>query len=210
MPKKASLDEILSAAENPAYYRVATAVVLPRQDLDDRYRQLDDALTAASLDSDRTLARSGELKRLATEMEELRAEMEAELVEFRFRSIGTQAWLDLLAKHPPPKQKVEEARRRGEVAPDHNEETFPVAAIAVSCFDPEGLTVDAVKRLRVAWNPAQFSRLWAACVDANTGGGEIPKASPAAGLILRASERFADTAENAASQGLISSAGSSE
>lgn len=180
-----SLDEVLSQAENPSYVRVATARVLLRQDLVAKHAELSDELEAA-IQRDATVNERDRAPDIAKQIEALDAEIAAAKIEFRFRSIGRRAWADLLAKHPPTKQQAKEQRV------DHNPLTFPLAAIAASCVLPEGIDLDAVKRLEASLTDAQFTALWRACIDANMGGTEDPK-SLTAGLIRQVSERSGRT-----------------
>jgi hypothetical protein len=106
----------------------------------------------------------------------------------------------LLAANPPTKDQLKRDPRI-----DHNPETFPIAAIAASCLEP-AVTVEDVGRLERALPSTVFDVLWARCIDANIGGIDAPK-SAAAGLILRASERYANTSAPAASPAPSSSDG---
>lgn len=186
-----SLDEVLAAAENPAYVRVATARILLRQDLIAKHAALEAEL-AAAIARDATVNERDRAPEVAKQIEVVEAEIDEAKVEFRFRNIGRRAWADLLAKHPPTKEQAKTHRV------DHNPETFPLAAIAASCTAPEGIDLAAVKRLEAAITDAQFTALWRACVDANMGGVEDPK-SVTAGSILQMSERSGRTAANAGS-----------
>lgn len=192
-----AIDEILALAENPEHTRVVTARVLLRQDLLAEHDRLDAQLAAVIAD-DARLNRIPAAPGLAERIEELEAEIDAAKVEFRFRSVGKRTWANLLAKHPPTKDQ-----KRSEPGLDHNPETFPVAAIAASCFDPE-LTVRDVERLERALNSSQFGLLWAKCVDANVGGVSDPK-SVAAGLIRRANGLSASSATAAVEPSLAAS-----
>lgn len=196
-----SLDDILAAAENPAFVRVATARVLLRQDLLARKDELEEAIKAeAAIDAreNRTPVALG----LAREMEALDAEIEEAKVEFKFRSVGKRAWADLLAANPPTKEQS--TRIRGL---DHNPLTFPCAAVALSYVDPvdPGWVPDQkgevfaeryakFVRLFDRLNTSQWEALWSKCIDANLGGLDTPK-SQAASLLLRlANSRSATTA----------------
>lgn len=211
MADKGGLDQILAAAENPAYVRVATARVLIRQDLIERHEQLNDDLTEAA-QTDAMENRDPVAPVIAQQIADLEAEMEAFKVAFKFRSIGKRAWSDLLMKHPPTKDQSKADPRL-----DHNPITFPAAALAASWVDPDddgyhfGTTadekypkrLDGIQRLERALNHSQFDLLWAKCIDANIGGTTNPK-SQAAGLILRMSGASAITAATAESLGLSS------
>lgn len=183
-----SIEDVLQQAEsNP---RIVSARVLLRQDLSVRHAELDaelnTSLTRDALGS--SIADGGLPRGLADEIAALEAEIESAKVEFKFRAVGRRAWADLLAKHPPTKQQVAADRRA-----TFNPETFPIAAIAACCCEPEGIDEAAVRRLEDALSDAQFSILWDACVDANLGGGVTPK-SLLAGRILQASGRSGTTA----------------
>lgn len=194
-----SIDEILAVAEDPAYVRVVTArVPFIRQELRDEHAELARLLpTLVSDDINDHPQRQSTAERLAA----IEAEIEANTVEFRFRSIGIQAWADLLGKHPPTRAQQAGGRRL-----DHNEVTFPPAAIAASCVEPV-MTVDDVKRLRQseAFDVDAWSRLWDACVRANVAE-PVPKA-PLAGLILHRNGESATTAAPTASPAPSSSDG---
>ncbi len=191
-----SLDEILAQAEDPAYVRVATAKVLLRQDLVARHRELEAEL-AQAIARDASTNDPDRAPDISQQIVDLQAEMDAALVEFRFRNVGKKAWADLLAEHPPTKEQ------RDQLKTDHNPETFPIAAMAASCTEPAGMTVEAVRRLEAALTDSQFTSLWRACIDANLGGVEVPK-SLAAGRILQVNGRSANTAVREASHVLSS------
>lgn len=186
--KPLTLDEILSQAENPEYVRRATARVLLRQDLIARHAELEaelqHAVTRDALTNDPDRAPG-----IRDEILALEAEMKAAEAEFVFKSVGRKKWADLLAKHPPTKAQAAADRRTL-----FNPETFPIAAIAASCASPEGMDEAAVRRLEAGLSDAQFSLLWNACIDANLGGGDLPKSILAAGLTRLTSEPSATTA----------------
>ena len=182
--KPKTIGDILATAENPAYVRVSTARILLRQDLHDRHRKLEAELAAAmerdrQHSGDRPISDIAEAPPLAEKLVAFQDETADQWVEFRFRSIGHRAWADLLAAHPP-------TRDQSRAAPlvDFNPDTFPVAAIAASCVEPE-MTVDEAQRLDRALNQTQFDTLWTAVLDANMGGGSDPKSVLAAGLTAR-------------------------
>lgn len=186
MPK---ISDVLKMAEDPAYRRVVTARVLLRQDLAAKHAELDAELTAVLGQADDSM--TAKAPALSRQLKELEVEIEAEKVEFKFGNIGRRAWADLLAEHPPTKEQLKahrESDRRGP-PPDHNPETFPIAAMAAACIEPEGMDEDAVRRLEALLTDSQFVELWAACVGACRGGADELK-SLAAGQILRVNERF--------------------
>ncbi len=206
-----SLDDIVTQAENPAYLRVATARVLLRQDLLTRKDELEAAISAAVFTDGRE-NRTPVAPRLAREMEDLEAEIEAAKVEFKFRSVGKRGWADLLAAHPPTPEQLKQIRGL-----DHNPVTFPIAALALCYVDPDDpdwepdtkadtyrQRVEKFARLEQVMNNSQFDLLWAKCIDANIGGLETPK-SVAASRILQVSGRSANIAAPAESLAASSS-----
>jgi hypothetical protein len=172
--------DILLQAENPAYVRVSSVRVLLRQDLVAKHAALEAELSEA-IARDASTNEKDRAPAVSRQLVELQGEIEAAKVEFTFRNVGKKAWADLLAQHPPTKAQKE-------LRTDHNPETFPIAAMAVSLASPEGFDEDGFRRLEAALTDSQFTALWRACIDANMGGVESPK-SQAAGLILRARER---------------------
>lgn len=194
-----SIEDILAQVEDPSSKRTASARILLRQDLARRHAALVKDLDAAMAD-DKRLNRTPLAPRLAGEVQALEAEIDAAQTEFTFQSVGKRRWADLLAKHPPTKEQ-----RKLDQRIDHDPEKFPVSAIAASCIDPK-MSVEDVKRLEAELNQTQFDALWVACLDANLGGGDVPK-SLAAGVILHAKELFETTAALGASPDPSSLAG---
>lgn len=175
MPR--SIDDILAVAEDPAFHRVVTARVFAvRQELREEHAALEKRLPTLVSDTIDAHPERGAVARRIADIEE---EMEANVLEFRFRAIGHRAWADLLRKHPPTRDQLARDRQL-----DHNPETFPHVAIAASCVDPV-LTVDDVARLDKSplFDVAAWEELWGACLRANVVS-PVPK-SLAAGLILR-------------------------
>lgn len=183
-----TLDEILSQAENPDHARKSTARVLLRQDLSARHADLDAELQQARI-RDVLTNEPDRFPIISDQIIALEEEMKAAEVEFVFRSVGRKRWADMLAKHPPTKAQAQADRRTM-----FNPETFPIAAIAASCVAPGGMDEAAAQRLETALSDAQFSLLWNACIDANLGGGDLPKSLLAAGLTRRTNGQSATTA----------------
>jgi len=194
-PPETTIDDLLAEIQP----RTAVARVLLRQDLVEQHARLDAALNAAML-ADQHENRDPVGPRLARELAEFEASIDAAKREFHFKAIGKRKWADLMAKHPPTKEQV---KAHGRI--DHNPATFPIAAIAASCTAP-AMTTEQVAALEDGLNQTQFDQLWAACLDANVGGGSDPK-SLTAGLILRTSGQSASTA---VLEGLLAASSSDE
>jgi hypothetical protein len=182
----ASIDEILTVAENPEHRRTATVKILLRQDLLARHADLERRLGEALVADDR-LNRDPIAPDVAREIADLEAELDEERVPFTLRAVSRKQWADLMAAHPPTQQQ-----RQVSPGLDHNPETFPIAAIAASSVEPE-MTLDAARRLEGALNHSQFQLLWQATLDVNVGGTGLPK-SRTAGLILQRSGGSGSTA----------------
>lgn len=174
-----SIDEILAAADDPAFRRIGVArISMVRQELLDEHARLEALLPSLTTDTiDSHPDRLPTAQRLAA----IEAEIEASTVEFRFAGIGHRAWADLLKAHPPTRDQ-----KRDMPQLDHNPETFPHAALAASSVDPV-MTVEQVHALesKPVMDVKAWTLLWTACLEANVGS-SAPK-SLAAGLILRQS-----------------------
>lgn len=171
-----SIDEIL-ADDDAAYVRVVTAR-LPRirQELRDEHAELDALLPTLVSDTiDEHPQRQATLDRIA----EIEAEIEADAVEVKLRSIGHRAWADLLRKHPPTRTQLSADRQL-----DHNPETFPTEAIAASLDPPR--TAEWVEMLvsKPWFNEECWSELWSKCLQVNV---VDPAPKSAAASILRLS-----------------------
>lgn len=206
MAEKPTIGDILATAENPAYVRVATARILLRQDLHDRWQKMEADLHAAverdrQYSAQRAIGEQDEAPAIAEKLREFEAEMADQWVEFRFRSIGHRGWADLLKQHPPTKDQT-----RASPMADFNPDTFPIAAIAASCQEPE-MTLEDAERLDRALNRTQFDTLWGAVLDANIRGESDPKSVLAAGLTARRNGRSGEPPTITDSLAASSSAG---
>lgn len=172
----ASIEDILTVAEDPTHRRTATVRILLHQDLEARHRELERRLDF-EMTEDARLNRDPVAPDVADEIRALEAEIDDAKVPFTFRSVGKRAWADLLAKHPP----TPEQRQTGRA--EFNPDTFPAAAVAASSLEPS-ISPDAAARLEAALNSSQFDVLWGAVLDVNIGGLQSPK-SAFAGRIRR-------------------------
>lgn len=89
---------------------------------------------------------------------------------FTFQAIGRRAWRELLAQHPPTAAQLEL-----DAGLEYDPDTFPAAAIAAACVEPEGVTADAMAELEERLSIGQFGRLWTACLAANVQERATPK-----------------------------------
>lgn len=94
--------------------------------------------------------------------EDIRVLMDsAEPTVFVFKTVGARQWSQLIAKHPPSKQDRERFR-------DVSEPFWP-EAMAASCVEPSGATVDGFVKLWERLSDGQWERLRGACREANVG-----------------------------------------
>lgn len=202
----ADIADVLSQAENVENRRTATVRMLLRQDLARQHADLEAELLATRQD-DESHNRTPLAPTIAKRIVELEQEMEAAKVEFVFRSLPRRDWVELIAKHPPTKAQLKaiadattDVFKRTTL--EFNPDTFPTAAIAASCVDPD-MTVGDVDRLERALSDSQWAQLWSKAIEVNVGSSD-PKASRVAGLILRLSEQSGTTAALEESADLIS------
>lgn len=193
-----SLGEILAEAKDPENRRTTTARILLRQSLLKRHAELDARLVATTA-ADEKHNREPEAPALRAEIEALEAEIEAAFTTFTFANVGHRKWADLGRDNAPTKEQLAEYGRL-----EHNPDTFPIAAIAASCIEPE-MTPEGVAELAEVISVTQFTVLWNACLDANTGGLESPK-SQAVGVMRLMNAAFERTRALAASPAPSSSA----
>lgn len=197
----ADIADVLAQAENVDNRRTATVRLLLRQDLARQHADLEAELLEAKT-ADDLENRTPQAPVLAERIVALEAEMEAAKVKFTFRAIGRRDWVNLISAHPPTKTQLKAVADATldplkRVALDFNPDTFPRAAIAASSADPV-MTVEDVGRLENSISDSQWSQLWGKAIEVNVGSSD-PKASRAAGLILRLREQSATTAAPVAS-----------
>ena len=109
---------------------------------------------------------------LENHVEQLSKKVREKTRELTFTSIGRRAWRELLAQHPPTKSQQITLGK----GIDHNPETFPPAAIAVSSTKPK-LTLEQAQWMCDELPLGVFDRIWAAVLTANMIGGDEKKAA---------------------------------
>jgi hypothetical protein len=90
------------------------------------------------------------------------------VVALRFRSIGHQAYDELVRAHPPIPDQVAEAKAAGAEL-NFNADTFPPAVVAASLDEPK-MTIAEVTELWESpdWNQAELGALLTAAVEVNS------------------------------------------
>lgn len=138
----------------------------------------------------------------AKKVAELEERIQASSRTFRFRSLPTKEWADLLAAHAPTEQQV-----TADPGVEFNDDTFPAAATAASSADDPALTVEQVDRIRATVQHSEWSVLWGKVLEANLGVLSVPK-SLLAGVVLRRNGGSGTTRARRGSRAASSSAGS--
>jgi hypothetical protein len=192
----ADISDVLAQAEDVDNRPTATVRMLLRQDLARQHADLETELEQAIV-GDRNENRTPVAPTIAAQIVDLERQMDEAKVAFTFRAMGRRDWVELVAAHPPTKAQLtavaamslDPLKRPGL---DFNPDTFPVAAVAKSCINP-AMSLDDAKKLERAITDSQWAQLWDAAIRVNVGSTD-PKASRAAGLILRLKERSESTA----------------
>lgn len=102
----------------------------------------------------------------ADALAEVEARLDTERDVYVIEKVGQQRWIALQMAHPA----TDAAHRRL----GYNPMTFPPAALAASCVEPE-LTDDDAEWLFAELDQAQWDKLWDAVLDVNLGRGDSPK-----------------------------------
>lgn len=189
-----NIDDLIATAQP----RTEVVRICARGDLVARHQEAVQALADATRGDD-SLGAGPEVTAAAGAVVAIESEMEAATVEFTLGSVSRKAWADLLAKHPPSNEQ----RRSGA---DHDPDTFPVAAIAACCKDPE-MTEEQSERLADVLPPGEWFKLWSTALRLNVSETPHPKLAAATDL-LRANGQSSTTADPEDSPEVGSLAGS--
>lgn len=168
------IDEVISQIRP----REASCVVSLREDLVARIREMNDRVRdALAYDADHNKPATAPAVR--AELDQLVADYEAAQATFRFRSLPHDQWMDLLAQHPPGPEDTAAGR-------DYHAVSFPIAAIAASCFEPDGVTEAKVRELATVLAHGPFQALFETAMTVNLAVEDetIPFSAAAIGAIL--------------------------
>lgn len=156
-------DDTLAAAEQQPAFRVPVPVLLDAAAYNrsnELHRRIEQAATQPD---DEDITADGILG-LLEEQETLHRQHPP--TTFVFEQIGAQAWSDLTAEYPKPDE-------------------FWVQAMAASCVEPDGATVEGFARWRNRLSAGQFEQLRAGCQAANEGLFDLRPTSAASALLRR-------------------------
>lgn len=153
--------------KKPLFQRVPIALDGDKADEFNAARARVDELEAQLAELNDKATRSA-LVDAKNKLEELRSEMEDNVVVFVFRAIGRPAFEDLTAEHPPTKKQKDEAEKKGAEEPAWNSETFPPALVAAALVEPK-LTEEEVLEIWNSdnWNDAELMALFLAAFNVN-------------------------------------------
>lgn len=173
------LDALIASAAP----RTRTVQVCSRGDLASRHEALVAELQQVAM-RESSLAGNPEAERISGEIVAVQDEMEGSVLDVTVKALSRNAWLDLLAAHPPSREEA----RRGE---SMNPKTFPVAAVAACATEPK-ISGAQAEQLAESLPPGEWQKLWLAVVALNTAETTVPKLR-AATEILQANGRSSTT-----------------
>ncbi|HEY9523703.1 MAG TPA: hypothetical protein VIR33_10720 [Thermopolyspora sp.] len=168
-----SFDDLLGELHLPE----TSVQICTRGDLQARWEDLSRQLEVArrSPDADTLAGMSGQARRIAQQMEDLRNQMQAHTRLIRLRALPQSEWSDLLAR---PEHK---ARKEDDPA-DYNRKTFPVSALAACAVAPP-MTVEQAGKLVDRLSQGQWDKLWMAVLQLNKGEADIPFSAVASAIL---------------------------
>jgi len=179
------IEAILEAAETDKFVRVATArVPFITQAQRDEHAALEAELVAAiefdkveNVDALNPVDTTGPI---VDRLQAVQDEIDAAVVEFRFKGVGRKAWSDLAREHPPTKEQIARNHRV-----EFNEDTFAPAIMALSCEQPK-MTVEQITQFLASRviDASAYMELWGACLRANVFD-DVPKSSLLRGVTHR-------------------------
>jgi hypothetical protein len=149
------------------------AFALAKTKADDARKKLERAQRAEAgrMDAPLTVEARAELEQAEAELAAAEDEAERFLVDFRFESIGADAWDDLLDAHQSPD---EQKAKLGDQDPGFDAKTFPVAAVTACLVEPEVDSPGDVVKLRSKLPSKAWDQLFAAAVNVNRSENRIP------------------------------------
>lgn len=137
----------------------------------DEYNAAYNALTEAkeaAVDEPRNKTLQAAVASAQEAVDALLPEVEDQIVEFQFRSIGRRKFEDLVDACPATKAQKTEAIKKGQEEPGWNLETFPPTLIAAAIVSPEMDEEDAFEMWDSDdWNQAELVQLFLAALSVN-------------------------------------------
>jgi multidrug efflux pump subunit AcrA (membrane-fusion protein) len=118
-----------------------------------------------------TVAAGAELEQAQARLAEAEAAAAEHLVDFKFESIGSDAWEALIDAHQSPDEQRE---RLGDDDPGFDTKRFPLAAVAACLVEPEVDSLDDVKLLKSRIPDYAWSQMFEGVLQVNRGKNRIP------------------------------------
>lgn len=123
---------------------------------------------------------------VAKHLQEVEEQAEASRARFTLEAITHRAYQALRAEHPPTKEQIEAAARRGgNEEPAFDPDAFAPALVAAQLVDPKP---EAPEEFTAFWDDlsdGQLGQLWQAAISVQFQTGELGPPSQAAADILR-------------------------
>lgn len=89
-------------------------------------------------------------------------------IRFVFQSIGSKAFDQMAADHPPTEEQLKAAVDSGEDKPPFNTDTYPVALITASTIEPDMDKAELAEWLdSPVWNSFELLTMFMACNEVN-------------------------------------------
>ncbi|KIZ16829.1 hypothetical protein [Streptomyces natalensis] len=123
---------------------------------------------------------------VAKRLQELEAQAEASRVQFTLEAITHRAYQQLRADHPPTKEQIEAAAKRGgEEEPAFDPDSFAPALVEAQLIEPKPADSEEFVEFWDALSDGQLGQLWGAAIQIQFQTGELGPPSQAAADILR-------------------------
>lgn len=125
-------------------------------------------------------------REVAKRLQELEAQAEESRVRFTLQAITHRAYQQLRAEHPPTKEQIEEAARRGgNDEPVFDPDSFAQALVEAQLIEPKPQNSEEFAEFWDALSDGQLGQLWGAALQIQFQTGELGPPSQAAADILR-------------------------
>lgn len=123
---------------------------------------------------------------VAKRLQEMEAQAEGSRVRFALEAITHRAYQALRAEHPPTKEQIEAAAKRGGTEePVFDPHSFAPALVEAQLIDPKPESPDEFAEFWDALSDGQLNKLWEAALLVQFQTGELGPPSQAAAEILR-------------------------
>lgn len=123
---------------------------------------------------------------VAKRLQELEAQAEESRVRFTLEAITHRAYQQLRAEHPPTREQIEAAARRGgNDEPVFDPDSFAQALVEAQLIEPKPADSDEFAEFWDALSDGQLGQLWGAALQIQFQTGELGPPSQAAVDILR-------------------------